>query len=353
MPSKSKIIETRFPIFKTIQYGLVFMTVFVGFQTLIIHRMGWDWKISFTDAFFSIGLLVFFCLDILTIFTFYQPSRSNYFYRFLFVIAFTILYGITLKWTLSWFFRDNEAYLNFLLLSMPVRAIFTMVICLFVVVLHWMWNALNEQREKEKRRVAMEQLAKDAELSTLRQKLQPHFLFNSLNSISALAAAKPEQARKMIQQLSDFLRGTLKKDEEKVIPLKDELQHLSLYLEIEKVRFGHRLNIEMDNAPDADDLQTPPLLLQPIVENAIKYGLYDTLGDTAISIQTQKEENYLVVRVKNPFDAQTQESNSGTGFGLSSIQRRLFLLYARNDLLTIEKKENLFITTLKIPQLNA
>lgn len=353
MPSKSKIIETRFPIFKTIQYGLVFMTVFVGFQTLIIHRMGWDWKISFTDAFFSIGLLVFFCLDILTIFTFYQPSRSNYFYRFLFVIAFTILYGITLKWTLSWFFRDNEAYLNFLLLSMPVRAIFTMVICLFVVVLHWMWNALNEQREKEKRRVAMEQLAKDAELATLRQKLQPHFLFNSLNSISALAAAKPEQARKMIQQLSDFLRGTLKKDEEKVIPLKDELQHLSLYLEIEKVRFGHRLNIEMNYAPDANDLQIPPLLLQPIVENAIKYGLYDTLGDTAISIQTQKEESYLIVRVKNPFDPQTQQSNSGTGFGLSSIQRRLFLLYARNDLLTIEKKENLFITTLKIPQLNA
>lgn len=353
MPSKFQKIETRFPIGRTIRYGLVFMTVFVGFQTLIIHRMGWDWKISFTDALFSIGLLVFFCLDILTIFTFYQPGRSNYFYRFLFVIAFTVLYGITLKWTLSWLFRDNEAYLNFLLLSMPVRAIFTMVICLFVVVLHWMWNALNEQREKEKRRVAMEQLAKEAELATLRQKLQPHFLFNSLNSISALAAAKPEQARKMIQQLSDFLRGTLKKDEEKVIPLKDELQHLNLYLEIEKVRFGHRLNIEMEYASDANDLHIPPLLLQPIVENAIKYGLYDTLGDTVISIQTQKVGNDLLVQVKNPFDSKTQENNSGTGFGLSSVQRRLFLLYARNDLLTIEKKDNLFITTLKIPQLNA
>jgi two-component system LytT family sensor kinase len=352
LPSKLLNIKTKFPILKTVRFGLIFMVVFVGFQTLIIHRMGWDWKISFTDAFFSVGLLVFFCLDILTIFTFYQPSKSNYIYRFLFVIAFTVLYGITLKWTLSWFFSDNDVYLNFLLLSMPVRAIFTLVICLFVVVLHWMWNNLMEQREKEKRNEDMEQLAKDAELATLRQKLQPHFLFNSLNSISALAASKPEQARTMIQQLSDFLRGTLKKDEQKFIALKDELAHLQLYLEIEKVRFGHRLSIETDFNEQCNDLVLPPLLIQPIVENAIKFGLYDTLGGTVISIYSHCENKTLIIEVRNPFDSTTQQANAGTGFGLSSIQRRLFLLYSRNDLLTTEKKDNLFITTLKLPQFN-
>ncbi len=101
------------------------------------------------------------------------------------------------------------------------------------------------KRKLNKEALQLRQLAKDAELYKLRQQLQPHFLFNSLNSISALVTSRPEQARKMIQQLSDFLRGTLKKEENQWITLEEELQHLELYLDIEKVRFGHRLHTEL------------------------------------------------------------------------------------------------------------
>lgn len=213
-----------------------------------------------------------------------------------------------------------------------------------------MWNLLNEQKEQEQRKTEAEQLVKEAELVKLRQQLQPHFLFNSLNSISALAGSKPDEARKMIQQLSDFLRGTLKKDEQKVVSLKEEMQHLNLYLEIEKVRFGHRLTIDIHVEHDLWNAMIPPLLLQPIVENAIKFGLYGTIEDIVVTVSAQTEAGYLFVEVKNPFDPQTQTAARGTGFGLSSIQRRLFLLYGRHDLLSTEKKDSTFITRLKIPQ---
>lgn len=214
-----------------------------------------------------------------------------------------------------------------------------------------MWNNLQEQKAQEKRRTDAEQLVKDAELARLRQQLQPHFLFNSLNSISALAGSKPNEARKMIQQLSDFLRGTLKKDDQQTVSLHEEIEHLKLYLEIEKVRFGHCLQVEINMECENKNVSLPPLLLQPIVENAIKFGLYDTIEDITISISCHFENNYLHIQIKNPFDSDTQQANEGTGFGLSSVQRRLFLLYARNDLMTTEKNNNQFITSLKIPQI--
>lgn len=319
-------------------------------HTFTLHRLNLNWQLSFSDAIISAVILAFFCFDLIIIFSYYQPKKENHIYRLVFVSAFAFLYGSSVKWILEYVFSGNTNYISFLEQSMPVRFSFSFMVLLFVAVIHWILNILLQQKEKEKRRNDSEQLAKETELASLRQKLQPHFLFNSLNSISALALSKPEDARKMIQQLSDFLRGTLKKEEQKLIPVTDELNHLNLYLEIEKVRFGHRLNIVNRCDEKCNSASIPPLLIQPIVENAIKFGLYDTLDATTIFIKTYIENNYLIVQIKNPFDKQTQNANTGTGFGLSSIQRRLFLIYGRNDLLVVEKKEEQFITTLKIPQ---
>ena len=213
-----------------------------------------------------------------------------------------------------------------------------------------MWYTHQEQSETAAHRAEVLQLSKEAELFKLRQQLQPHFLFNSLNSISALTSTQPEKARHMIQQLSDFLRGTLKKEDNQWNTLDEELQYLQLYLDIEKVRFGHRLQTEIINGDDTLELKLPSLLLQPVVENAIKFGLYDTTDDVLIKINTSKENNNLVVTVQNPFAEKTAQPVRGTGFGLSSIQRRLFLLYARNDLIKITKENNLFTATIIIPQ---
>jgi LytS/YehU family sensor histidine kinase len=213
-----------------------------------------------------------------------------------------------------------------------------------------LWYSLADQQEAERRSHDAEQLTREAELYKLRQQLQPHFLFNSLNSINALVSLNPGLARTMIQQLSDFLRGTIKREENTWISLEEELQQLRLYLEIEKVRFGHRLQAVIENTAAGKTAFLPAMLLQPIVENAIKFGLYDTTGDVVIDIRVTLEGNNLQIAVSNPFDPETAPSSRGTGFGLTSVQRRLYLLFARTDLLQTQTHENKFISTIKIPQ---
>ncbi|MEP6749774.1 MAG: GHKL domain-containing protein, partial [Bacteroidota bacterium] len=139
-------------------------------------------------------------------------------------------------------------------------------------------------------------------------------------------------------------------EEQQWIPVEEELQYLQLYLDIEKVRFGNRLSTVFETAPASLQMKMPAMLLQPLVENAIKFGLYDTTGDTIIRISTSMANNTLVIIVQNPYDEETAQPRRGTGFGLHSIQRRLYLLFARNDLLATEAQNNVFTTTVKIPQ---
>ena len=147
-----------------------------------------------------------------------------------------------------------------------------------------------------------------------------------------------------------FLRGTLRKDELETISLGDEIEHLQLYLDIEKVRFGHRLSTEIVANADEIICKIPPLILQPLVENAIKFGLYDVVGEVAINVVCSCTKDFLTVTITNPFDDKTSSPQKGAGFGLSSVKRRLYLLYGRNDLITTIHNNNTFTTTVKIPQ---
>jgi len=161
---------------------------------------------------------------------------------------------------------DIEDYAHFFALSVPVRLGISYLVIGSMILLCVLWYTLSEQHENERRKTEAERLAKEAELYNLRQQLQPHFLFNSLNSINALIGFNPEQARSMIQQLSDFLRSTLKKDNTQFVSLDDELKHLQLYLGIEMVRFGHRLKTTILCNETCRDMKLPSMLLQPIVE---------------------------------------------------------------------------------------
>jgi two-component system, LytTR family, sensor kinase len=318
-------------------------------QTFVLHRLEQDWEIAIADALISNILLGLAAFITLIFYRFYQPGKINLLYRFIWGITITVLFCVFLKWILFQLFPGNQAYLDFVQKSIPVRFIYSLITIAYITLLSWMWNRLSEQQKDNKRQNDLEKLVKEAELTKLRQQLQPHFLFNSLNSISALIIAKPEEARKMIHQLSDFLRGTLK-NEQQSVTLSEEVDHLKLYLEIEKVRFGHRLTIDIRSDEESSLCTLPSLLLQPIVENAIKFGLYDISEKITISVTTQVQGAYLFIEIKNPFDPQTQNASRGLGFGLSSIARRLHLLYARADLLTTRKDGETFITTLKIPQ---
>jgi two-component system, LytTR family, sensor kinase len=336
---------------KILGVGLIWWLSWTVIHTFVLHRLAIGWEIAGMDAVISNVLLAIASFVIIVIYRFYQPGKTNRVYRFIIGIMISGIFCMVLQWALALVFHENKEYLDFLERSIPVRFVFSLLIISFITLSNWLWNSVQEQKENEKRKADTEQLIREAELNKLRQQLQPHFLFNSLNSISALVGTKPNEARKMIQQLSDFLRGTLKKDDQQLVKLSEELDHLRLYLDIEKVRFGHRLTIEINTGEETANYKLPSLLLQPIVENAIKFGLYDVTGNVTITITTQLQDAYLYIEVKNPFDSETQGAKKGVGFGLTSVQRRLYLLYARNDLLLTEKKGTVFITTLKIPEL--
>lgn len=283
---------------------------------------------------------------------YYRPSIRNIVYLMAGIVVLSAGCVYLHEWIMvKYIYPDNIIYQQYLTLSSVVRGLIAWMMIALMAIGSWIWFYLLDQRAADQREQDMVKIARETELNTLRQQLQPHFLFNSLNSISALVGSQPERARLMIQQLSDFLRGTIKRDDQQLVTLKEELNHLQLYLEIEKVRFGHRLKTAINPATETLELKLPSLLLQPVVENAIKFGLYDTIGDITISIDTSSADQALLIRVENPFDSATTQPRQGTGFGLSGIQRRLYLLYARNDLLrTQQTSHNTFITEVTIPQ---
>jgi len=327
--------------------------VWASAHAILLMNFGISLKIAFLDSVAMNLQLLACCWMVSNIFRFYLPQKELYWY-ILFLSLFLsglILPGIRL--TVKPFLTgdDNaETYLAFLSKSYWVRfgVSFLLIGCMTIISV--LWYTLEEEQENQKRKSDAERLAKEAELYKLRQQLQPHFLFNSLNSISALVGSQPAEARKMIQQLSDFLRGTLKKEEQQWVKLEEELQSLELYLEIEKVRFGYRLTTDIEKEEACNDMKLPPMLLQPIVENAIKFGLYDTTDAVTIHIKASVLNNHLQIMVQNPYDPETSYPKQGTGFGLNSVKRRLYLLFARNDLLETKTEDHLFTIFIKIPQ---
>jgi two-component system, LytTR family, sensor kinase len=324
--------------------------IFTFVQIYILRSFEVPVYIAVTDAVLNQSFILIASISTYNIIRFYRPARDNVFYTRLWVLLLTIGVTVGFHATVKLIFRDEEAYLQLIKAAKPVRYFINFLIITILSIFIYMWFYLKDARLKQTNLAVAEALTKEAELVSLRQQLQPHFLFNSLNSISALVGTRPEEARKMIHQLSEFLRGTLRKDDQKTFSLGDEIQHLQLYLDIEKVRFGHRLSTTISAAEGTLQAKIPPLILQPLVENAIKFGLYDIAGEVNISVDCTLDNNYLSVTITNPFDVKTSTPKKGAGFGLSSVQRRLYLLHARNDLLTIQHQDNLFTITVKIPQ---
>lgn len=330
--------------------GVAWWSFWAFAQTMVLHRIGLSWNIALIESAITTALFGLVGFVISNTLRYYRPLLSRSYLIIGYAIVLLAIVARSLYWIFHQMHLGDDYYENVILKFMPLRALFYFLMILMLISFHWYRNKLNEMGNMKRREEEATSLMREAELAKLRQQLQPHFLFNSLNSISALAGNRPEEARKMIQQLSDFLRGTLKKDEQQLITFKEELGHLQLYLEIEKVRFGHRLSTEIQYDDIALQMKLPSLLLQPIVENAVKFGLYDTIDNVVIRIKAYALNDMLMIEIENPFDSATAKPIQGTGFGLTSVQRRLHLLYARQDLLEAFAKENNFITKLSIPQ---
>jgi two-component system, LytTR family, sensor kinase len=343
--AKSPLSVTRFRIIFSISW-LIILADFA----IVLRWFGLPWRVSIIDSLITNIILLLACLLIMNTLRFYTPRKERYLNIMIWCLFLTGAWLVLSRWLLVLSLGYYEGYTSFLDRSLIIRASIGFLLLGCITLICALWYNWSEQQETERRKQDAEKLAREAELFKLRQQLQPHFLFNSLNSINALIGTRPQEAREMIQQLSDFLRGTLKKEEHQWISLSEEMQYLQLYLEIEKVRFGNRLSTRIEIDETTREMKIPVLLLQPVVENAIKFGLYDTTDEIVINIIARVEENNLLVIIQNPFDPQTAQPRQGTGFGLTGVKRRLDLLFARNDLLTTDTKENIFTTSIKVPQ---
>jgi two-component system LytT family sensor kinase len=336
-------------ILQKLKIPLLLGLVFISIVHFLVLFFGYEiaWEIALTDSLVTNIIFAVVIGSISQFLTFYQRKKNNFIYAGFITsleaaIAPFIIIFILKK------IHPGADYIDFLNETTLIRVLFSLVICNSMVKGILLFNQLEEVSDKKAQEAKNKEILKDAELQKLQQQLQPHFLFNSLNSINALIITNPDEAGVMVQKLSDFLRYTTKNSGEQLVSLKEELKFLELYLDIEKVRFGHRLDIEKEINEKCMSAEIPTLILQPIVENAIKFGLYGTTEKVKITLSVSCDEKYTQIEVRNPFDKDMIPSK-GTGFGLNGINRRLYLLYARNDLMETKTVDNIFIASLKIP----
>jgi hypothetical protein len=198
---------------------------------------------------------------------------------------------------------------------------------LLSVASYYVMLALEASRQAERREAEARLLAGDAELRALKAQINPHFLYNSLNSISALTSVDPARARHMCILLSDFLRSTLGMGEKQSIPLGEEFELLRRYLAIEKVRFGARLEMEESIAEDCLAQPVPPLLLQPLVENAVVHGIANVVENGLLRLTAARTaEQGIAITIENTFDPEAPPARR-KGFGQANVRKRLQSLY--------------------------
>lgn len=219
----------------------------------------------------------------------------------------------------------------------------------YIILLYYVYLYYKSYKNKLSEELDLKNLVKEAELKALKSQINPHFLFNSLNSVSALTLTDKDKARDMLVNLSNFLRYSLSQDLKEMNTLENELNNSVLYLEIEKIRFGDKLILHFDVDKECNKLKIPNLILQPIFENAIKYGVYESLVPVNLHVICRQEEGILKVQVSNEYDIGSV-AKKGEGIGLKNIQERLILLYGRDDLLYIHKRDDFFELNIGFPQ---
>jgi hypothetical protein len=219
---------------------------------------------------------------------------------------------------------------------------------LLSVASHYVLLALEASRQAERREAEARLLAGDAELRALKAQINPHFLYNSLNSISALTSVDPARARHMCILLSDFLRSTLGMGERQSILLGEEFDLLHRYLEIEKVRFGARLSMEESIAEDCLAQPVPPLLLQPLVENAVVHGIANVVDNGVLRLTATRREQAVAITIENSFDADAPPARR-KGFGQANVRKRLQSLYGNRAGLRASTAGGLYRVEITIP----
>jgi len=250
--------------------------------------------------------------------------------------VFSVAYMALRSWVGQW---QNEQPISFAAVFSPlvVRTFhFNMLVYWAIVGLSGSLRYYQKFREREVRAAELEKLLAESRLQALQMQLNPHFLFNTLNAIASLMHRDVEAADRMLVRLSELLRMALESVQTQEVPLREELRFLSRYLEIERIRFGGRLEIEMNMPPDTLDLLVPNLVLQPLVENALRHGLQTRAGPGRLALAARRENGTLLLTVQDNGCGLPKDRPLREGIGLSNTRARLSQLYGAQHSLRLE-----------------
>lgn len=225
--------------------------------------------------------------------------------------------------------------------AIPVLAGMVFLCYLLSIALHYVMFAIESGKQAEI-------LSRESELKALKAQINPHFLFNSLNSISALTTVDAKRARDMCIRLSDFLRLSLRLGEKASILFGEELSLTNSYLDVEQIRFGPRLRVKNDFDPSSSNCEVPPLLVQPLVENAIKHGIAGLSDGGEISMSARVANDRLRFSIENPFDPDAPAMRK-SGFGLVNVRNRLAARYGSAAKLDIQVENNIYKVVITLP----
>jgi two-component system LytT family sensor kinase len=245
--------------------------------------------------------------------------------------------------------QDYPRYIQFVDAGIPWRIYSGIFFYFSIVLVYYLLIYGYSLREHMLQESVLREKINEAELQSLKSQINPHFLFNSLNSISSLTITNPEKAHEMIINLSGFLRYSLAHDPTNLIPFQQEIENMDAYIAVEKIRFGDKLVFVKKICEPCYQHRVPFLILQPLIENAIKHGVYESMEPVTVVVECEKlPDQSIKITVGNNFDPEAV-SRKGTGTGIKNITERLKIIYQLNDLFTIEKKKDYFTVQLILP----
>lgn len=337
---------------RLIAWWLVWVFLTLGQSLLFYYSYGSFTNVSLVDSAFSLLIYSSLALSLWYPFNFFNTGNprsatliSNLVISgaitislWVFITRFIVLVVLPVQ-------NDYQAYWD---ATFPYRIGTGVFIYSLIVLTYYLFISLTNLSEKNAKEARLESLVKEIELKMLRSQINPHFLFNSLNSVSSLTITDPEKAREMVVKLSEFMRYALSRKDEQPVSLQSELDNLWLYLDIEKVRFGDKLITETDIKSECLDFKIPIMLLQPLYENAVKHGVYESTESVKIITRARIIDGYLEMIISNNYDPATSLKR-GTGTGLLNVSRRLELFYGNKASIKTTKENGIYSVTLYIP----
>ncbi len=237
-----------------------------------------------------------------------------------------------------------ERFRAFLPLLFPIGVL----VYALALLLHLLLAAVERSREAERQALELQVHARDAELKALKAQLDPHFLFNSLNSVSALIGSDPAAARRMCYLMAGFFRKSLGLGQKERVPLAEELYLAETYLAIEEVRFGERLRSEFRVGEDTLSLAVPPLVLQPLIENAVHHGVAHLLDGGLVRVAAARRDDLLELSVENLCDPERPASR-GAGVGLANVRSRIEATYGHRARLDVDAGTDRYRVIILLP----